>query len=424
MSGLFRFLKRLVFGAKVPNKFLTPDGSPKVETKQPVAPPPPPKRVPKPHNPNRICLLITKSNFGGAQRYVYDLAVHMPQGYEVTVMCGSAGSLSEEMLLVNKLALKSIETTIVPELTRDISPTDIRAFWKLYQEIKFENPAVLHLNSSKAGALGAIAGRMAGVPKIIFTSHGWAFMEHRNIFSKILIWLASLVTILFSHVVICVSMHDKNVFAGWPFQRKLVVIKNAVIEVEYSDQRDARPHLAPHSELYAHDIWVGTIAELTANKNISLALKAVAKVREKGIPIFYCIVGDGEERYALQDEAQELGIWDYVKFLGFLADAPRHMKAFDIFLLPSKKEGMPYVLLEALSAQVPIIASGVGGIPEIVHNGENGLLCKSGDVEGFATAIEKLATDQQLRAKFAHAEKPSDFPTMLRETYSLYQPPR
>lgn len=424
MGGLFRFLKRLVFGAKVPNKFLTPDGSPKIETKQPEAPPPPPKRQPKPHNPNRVCFVVTKSNFGGAQRYVYDLAVHIPQGYEVTVMCGSAGSLSEEMLLVNKLGLKDIQTTIVPELTRDVSPTDIHAFWKLYQEIKMENPAVLHLNSSKAGALGALAGRLAGVPRIIFTSHGWAFMEKRNIFSKSLIWLASVITILLSHVVICVSAHDKHAFAGWPFQRKLVVIRNAIYEEDYADQEDARPHLMPHDELYARDIWVGYIGELTPNKNISLALKAVAKAREKGARIFYCIVGDGEERYVLQDEAQDLGIWDSVKFLGFLADAPRHMKAFDMFLLTSQKEGLPYVLLEALSARVPIIASNVGGVPEIVQDGENGLLCKSGDVEAFAAAIEKLAADQQLRAQFAKAEKPSDFPTMLRETYSLYLPPR
>jgi glycosyltransferase involved in cell wall biosynthesis len=422
MGGPFRFLKRLIFGSKVPNKFLTPDGAPKVEAAKPTAPPPPPPRQPKPHNPNRVCLLITKSNFGGAQRYVYDLAVNMPEGYETTVMCGSTGTDSEQMLLVNKLALKGIPTTIVPELTRDISPADVRALWKLYQEITLENPAVLHLNSSKAGVLGALAGRLAGVPRIIYTSHGWAFSEKRNIFSKSLIWLASIATILLSHVVICVSAHDKNKFAGWFFQKKLVVVRNAIAEIDYTPRDKARTYLVPHYDLYTKDIWIGTIAELTKNKNISLGLKAVAKVREKGVRLFYCIVGDGEERFDLQDEARELGIDDSVKFLGFLADAPRHMQAFDIFLLPSRKEGLPYVLLEAQSAQVPIIASNVGGVSEIVRDGENGILCPSGDLESFSRAIEALATDPLIRTQFSRAESPSDFATMLRETFALYLP--
>lgn len=421
MGSLFGFLKKLIFGTKVPNKFLTPDGSAKVETKKPEAPPPPPPRKPKPYNPNRVCLLITKSNFGGAQRYVYDLATHMPPEYEVTVMCGSSGLDSEQALLVNKLGLMGIATTIVPELTRDISPLDVRAFWKLYQEIKLENPAILHLNSSKAGALGSLAGRIARVPRIIYTSHGWAFMEKRNFLSKTLIWVASILTILFSHKVICVSAYDKNAFAGWFFQRKLVVVRNAIELLEYAPQTDARWHLAPHSELYAHDIWVGSIAELTANKNIALGIRAVAKVREKGVRLFYCVVGEGEERYPLEDLAKELDIEDSVKFLGFIADAPRHMRAFDMFLLPSRKEGLPYVLLEAQAAGVPVIASNVGGISEIVHDGEDGLLCPSESLEKFAEAIETLATNQELRERFAQTGKPSDFDTMLRETLTVYR---
>lgn len=421
MGGLLSFLKRLILGKKVPNKFLTPDGAPKVETQKPEAAPPPPPRKPKPYNPNRVCLLITKSNFGGAQRYVYDLATHLPPEYEVTVMCGSSGQDSEQALLVNKLALKDIATTIIPELTRDISPLDIRAFWKLYQEIKLENPAVLHLNSSKAGALGSLAGRLAGVPRIVYTSHGWAFREKRNFFVTVFIWLVSLFTIFFSHRIICVCAYDKNAFSGWFFQRKLVVVKNAIELQEYASQKDARWHLVPHSDLYTNDIWVGTIAELTGNKNIALGIRAIAAAREKGLRLFYSIVGNGEERDELEDLAKELDVEDSVKFLGFIADAPRHMRAFDFFLLTSRKEGLPYVLLEAQAAGVPIIASNVGGISEIVHDGENGFLCPSGNLEKFTAAIELMAQDSAMRAQFAQAEKPSDFDTMLRETVMVYR---
>jgi len=424
--GIVHFVKKLLHLTPPPAKFLTPDGSPK-EPEKPE-PPPVPKDVvwtPPPLAPGksyRIAYVITKSNFGGAQRYVYDLATHMPPDAEAVVICGKGQGIGiEEGLLVAKLAEAGVRTTVLPELSRDIGIMDIAAFYKLWKIIRAENPCVLHLNSSKAGGLGALAGRLARVPIIIFTAHGWPFNESRNAVWRAFAWFASVLTILLSTKVICVSTYDRSQFRGWFFSKKLVGIRNALPPGNYVDRDAARVDLVPHGNLYKDDIWLGFIGELNRNKNVSLALKAVAKVLQAGINIFFAVVGDGEDRLALEDEMRELKIDQNVRFLGFISDAPKLMKAFDIFVLPSRKEGMPYVLLEAERAGVPIIASAVGGIPEIIHDGDNGLLFQSENLEQLTAALMRLCKDQELRVQFSKVTPPEHFETMLRETFAQYR---
>src|SRR5207244_10151208 len=136
-------------------------------------------------------------------RYVYDVATHIPKDeFESVVVCGKGHGKSEGEL-VTLLKDAGIRTIVLPELTRDVSFGDWFAFLALLKTIREEKPDVLHLNSSKAGGLGSLAGRIARVPNIIFTAHGWAFRESRNAISRVLIWLASILTLLLSHRVIC-----------------------------------------------------------------------------------------------------------------------------------------------------------------------------------------------------------------------------
>jgi glycosyltransferase involved in cell wall biosynthesis len=419
--GLFGFIKRLIVSAPPPAKFLTPDSAPKAEVKAEPKPeslaPALPKRSGKPV----ILYLVTKSNFGGAQRYVYDLAANAPPEYEAVVMCGDANLSNENSLLVNKLTEMNIRTIVIKELRRDLGLADFSAMLRLYKVIKEESPHILHLNSSKAGGLGALAGRLAGIPNIIFTAHGWAFHENRGIFPKIFIWLASVATIMLSHKVICVSAYDRNAFRGWFFGDKLVAIHNALPPMDYYERADARRDLVPHHELYSNDLWIGTVAELTKNKNISLALKAVKKTLDAGCNVFYAIVGDGEDRLLLEDEVQALKIQDNVRFLGFVSNAGLYIQAFDIGLLPSSKEGLPYFVLECLHSGIPVVASSVGGIPEIIRDGEDGLLAPPNDVDAFASALIKLCKDEELRVNMSKHPAPDRFETMLRETFALYR---
>ncbi|MEK7209245.1 MAG: glycosyltransferase, partial [Patescibacteria group bacterium] len=160
----------------------------------------------------KIIFVVTKGNWGGVQRYVYDLATALPSSRWTPVVALGQGSV-----LAEKLAAAGIAYRPLPTLGRDVKiSADAAAGRALYRLFKIEQPDIIHLNSSKAGLIGALAGRLAKVPKIIFTAHGWAFNEDRGQLArwgiKILHWL----TIIASHQTIVVSEATKRQMARWP----------------------------------------------------------------------------------------------------------------------------------------------------------------------------------------------------------------
>src|SRR3989344_6083287 len=154
----------------------------------------------------KVLFLITKATWGGAQRYVYDLATHLDANkFQPSVAYGTAGKLSDDLLKAG------VETYAIRSLGRDIALTsDIASFFQIIRCIKSIRPDVLHINSSKAAGLGALAGRLCGVPRIIFTVHGWPFKENRGSLFRILVYFVSWLTGVLSHSVIVVSRRDKE----------------------------------------------------------------------------------------------------------------------------------------------------------------------------------------------------------------------
>ena len=148
----------------------------------------------------KVLFLITKSNFGGAQRYVFDLATHLDRDrYAVAVALGGNGSLIE------KLTEAAIRVIRIPGLQRNISfKKELLSFWQIHKLLKAERPDVLHVNSSKAGGIGAFIGRLHRVPCIVYTAHGWAFNEDRSLVSRLLVGFLHWLTILFAHHTITV----------------------------------------------------------------------------------------------------------------------------------------------------------------------------------------------------------------------------
>ena len=300
----------------------------------------------------RILYVITKSNWGGAQRYVYDLAGALPkERYDVLVAFGQPG------LLGLKLKEAGIRTHEIGSLQRDVSLfTDMRSFLELLALFRRERPDVVHLNSSKAGGLGALAARLARVPHIIFTAHGWPFWEPRSAPVRALVYFSSWLTALLSHKVIVISNYDLDVARKMPgVKQKLVRIYNGIGTMSFSSGDMVRQSFPKGVKV------TGTIGELTKNKNqISLIEQA------RNNPAMYvAIVGDGEDLQYLLKKVEEYGLEMRVKIMGF---HPAHevLRGFDVFSLPSLKEGLPYVLLEAKAAGLPIEANRVGGVSEIL----------------------------------------------------------
>lgn len=307
----------------------------------------------------KILFVITKSNWGGAQRYVYDLATSLPKDqFEVAVAFGGTGETGASTgLLAERLKESEVRTIFLTSFTRDISVArEFSAFFELLRVIKKERPDVLHLNSSKAGGLGALAGRIAGVRRIIFTAHGFAHNEMRPWYERILIWKLSWLTIFCAHATIVLSDDEFKRAPVLFSRRKLVVIHNGIdMHMRFDSGEKIRNAFPLGARI------TGTIGELTKNKN-QIALIAEAKNNPE---MFVAIVGEGEERKNLEEKIKKYNLNERVKLFGFMP-ANEVLKGFDVFALPSLKEGLPYVLLEARAAGLPIIANRIGGVGEIL----------------------------------------------------------
>lgn len=369
----------------------------------------------------KILFLITKGNFGGAQRYVYDLACHLPKDqYEVMVACGEGQTLKE------KLKEKNIKVFELASARRDISLTkDLKAFFEILEIIRQEKPHVIHLNSSKTGGLGSLAGRLAKTPKIIFTSHGWAFNENRGTLSKMLILLMHWLTVILSHTTIAVSEKARKDISYMPFvKNKIKTIYNGIEKFKTLPKEETR-HILASTE--TNKIIIFSIAELHKNKGVDVAIKALAllpkEIKEK---IIYSIAGNGEERETLEILAKDLQVENLVRFLGFVPNARELLSGSDIFLLPSRTEAFPYALLEAGSVGLPIIATSVGGISEVIRDMQNGILIHPKNPKEAAEAILYLLDHPSKKKEFGSEVKKTilnffSLEKMLAETIKLYQ---
>ena len=189
----------------------------------------------------KILFVVTKGNFGGAQRYVYDLASSLPKDkYEVLVAFGIPG------ILKTKLEQAAIRVIEIPTLERNVSLLqDIRAFSTLLSLVRRERPDIVHLNSSKVGALGALASRLAGIKKIIFSVHGFAFHEDRPWIQRIGIRCISWMTLVLATQNIFVSETEKRQAERWPLiKNKLHLIHNGIRPPHFMARNTAREKIS------------------------------------------------------------------------------------------------------------------------------------------------------------------------------------
>jgi glycosyltransferase involved in cell wall biosynthesis len=339
----------------------------------------------------KILIAITKSNYGGAQRYVYDVATSLSKTNDVTVLFGGQGLLAE------KLAAAGIRTISIPELGRDMSlAKDISVFFKILKIFKTEKPDALILNSSKVGGIGSLAGRCAKIKKIIFVAHGFAWNEDRSFAAKAFIRSFYSLIFLFSTKIIAVSDAIREQGSTLPFgKKKIVVVKNGISAAPLLSRSAARQALGISPDAFV----IGTIAELHPIKGLSYAIEAASLI---SIPDFqYIILGEGELRTDLERQIQEEKLGGKVFLKGFVTNAATYMKAFDIFLLPSLSEALAYVVLEAGQAGLPVIATSVGGIPEVIENERMGFLIRPKSPKEIANAVKLLYENKEKADIFA-----------------------
>ncbi len=370
-------------------------------------------------NRRKILYVITKGNFGGAQRYVFDLATSVPkEKFDVVVAFGESGTLAQKL---KKEGIRTIEMT---SLKRDVSPLlDLKVLFELIKIFKEEKPDIIHLNSTKIGGLGVVAGRVAGIKNIIFTAHAWAWNENRNPLSKTIIMFLQWFTVFCSHKTIAVSTNLSTQMLRLPLvSQKIKVIHNGINTFDLKDGFEARQKIGSTIQ---HSVWIGTVSELHKNKGLDYLIEAFSQISEEYKDCGLVIVSDGEERENITNLIAQKKLQDRVHLVGFVENAKIYMKAFDIFTLTSRTEALPYTLLEAGIAQLPVIASAVGGIPEIIDGIENGLLVSKGNVREIAEKLSFLLENEQARILYGKNLKEkvlSNFSQkeMVNETIALY----
>lgn len=391
----------------------------------------------------KILYLITKSNFGGAQRYVFDLATEMKKrGEDIVVGFGGEGALAE------KLKDAEVRVLQIPRLERDVNLlADIKTFFSLLDLYAAEQPDVIHLNSSKIGALGALSARLyngwtyilrflgrGGNPaRIIFTGHGWAFNEQRNDIERFIIGSLHWLTIRLAHQTIAVSNKTREQVGVLPFSwHKLIVIHNGVGELAFLKRDEAQAKILKNTpwetKVFSPDtLIIGTLAELHKNKGLNFAIEGLAQLKKQvATPFVFIVLGEGEERTTLEKQVREAGLEEEILFAGYKERGAELLSAFDVFLLPSVTEAFPYAILEAGKAGLPIVASNVGGIPEIIDDMTSGILIHSRNAGEITRALKFLIENPERRKQFGDAialriADRFNLAHMVRETQALYE---
>lgn len=355
----------------------------------------------------KILHIITRMDMGGSAQNTLLTCIGLSDRYELILVYGlSRESRMTEMEIESverKLAMarkKGVKCIPLPTLVRKINPLqDFRTFVSLWILIQQEKPDIVHTHSSKAGFLGRWAAWLAGVPFIVHTPHGHVFFGHFDPLMSRIFLLIEKITALITDCMVALTEGEKKdyVVRSISEEKKIVRIHSGVNIDRYMNSRVNIEEKKSALGLNPKDLVVGTVGWLLPIKGPEVLLKSMDKVWQDRSDVQLVFVGKGELEEELKAETFQRGVSEKVKFLGWRDDVPEIMPVFDLFALPSLNEGMGRVLVEAMAAGKPVVASNVGGIPDLVHHGQNGFLVEPGDVNGLAAAIGKLLVDDNLR---------------------------
>jgi glycosyltransferase involved in cell wall biosynthesis len=326
---------------------------------------------------------VTLAEVGGAQTYVRDLLAATHEEFDVSVASRGDGPV--------RTAAAELGIPFIPlrHVRRDLSlvhdPLGLLELTLLFRRLR---PDIVHLNSSKAGILGRFAAAFARVPIRVFTAHGWAFKATSGTAAQLYLWADRIVRPL-TTMVICVSQTElrAGLAARTCTAARSVVIANGV-DVDTALRR---------REAVTGPVEIISVGRLAEPKDFSTLIAAMARLAPGTAKLR--VLGDGPLRQALEAQIAELGVADTVELTGEVPDVRPYLAESDIFVLSSRSEGMPLSVLEAMAAELPIVASAVGGLSEVVVDGETGLLTEAGNVDSLASALGRVVDDPELRKR-------------------------
>lgn len=345
---------------------------------------------------------------GGSAQNTLHTCIGLSNKYETILVHGlSKESRMTELeraevgRLIQVAERKGVRFFPLASLIRAIEPlNDLISLWSLFRIIRKEKPDLVHTHSSKAGLLGRLAAWLNRVPVVVHTAHGHVFYGHfGRVLSRAFIVVERLAARITDRM-IALTEGERNDYLRYGVSKpeKTVTIHSGV-NVDRFSRRDAvssdKPALTNGLGLDPDRLVVGTVGWLLPIKGPMILLKAMLRVWKVRPDIQLVFVGKGDLEDLLKREAEYRRVDGQVHFLGWRDDIEAVLPVFDLFVLPSLNEGMGRVLVEAMAAGKPIVASNTGGIPDLVVHGKNGLLVAPGDPEELAGAIQYLIDHPQ-----------------------------
>jgi len=367
----------------------------------------------------KILYVITAAEFGGAPLHVLQLVEYMvKKGHEVGLVAAPEPRLMEG---ARKLGARIFPN---PHFVRPIRPwKDLRALWRVFRAIRQFKPDLVSAHSTKAGFAARFSCAVLRVP-VIFTAHGWAFTEGKSSLARYFLALAERLSAKVTKKIICVSEHDKKLalrFRVAP-EQKLTVIHNGMEPSLYlnADGSKVRSELG----LRGDQILTTMVARFVPQKDHATLLQAISSLSEGKYK--FALVGGGERENLYRERVERQRLTNNVIFLSERRDVPQILAASDIFVLSSNWEGLPRSIIEAMMAGLPVVATRVGGVPELVADGVTGFLVPPRDPDALAEALQKLIADPELRRRMGQAGrekalKEFTLGRMLRETERVYR---
>lgn len=357
----------------------------------------------------RVVRVIARLNMGGPALHVAYLTKGLEQrGYHTTLVAGSLARGENSMSFVAEEL--GVDIYPIPQLHREISPVyDSLAVWRLVKLLRSNRPHILHTHTAKAGAVGRIAALLAGdarPPIIVHTFHGHVLRGYFDplrtaIFRGLERWLATITTRL---IAVGPQVRDDLVaFGVAPAEQFSVVRLGIDLDQRLTEEGDDGAGLRRLFGVSPESFVIGWIGRMTSIKRVPDILLAFQRLRERGVDATLCLVGDGPDRERVEQRAHELGISRHTLFIGYQHDVGPYYAFFDALLLPSANEGTPVVAIEALASSRPIVATRVGGVPDVVTDGVDGYLVDVGDITAMTDRLAELAADPELRRTMGEA---------------------
>lgn len=365
----------------------------------------------------RVVRVIARLNVGGPALHATLLTERLdPRRYDSLLVAGSEAEREGNYLALRGKSVDRLR--VLPSLGREIRlGRDLGVLWRLAGLLRRLRPHVVHTHTAKAGTLGRLAARLARVPIVVHTYHGHVFRGYfpprtTRLFVAIERYLARRTDRLLA---VSPTVRDEVLACGIGRPDRFAVVPLGLDLEPFLGCEGRRGELRAELGVEPEALLVGIVARLVPIKAHEVFLRAAASTVRRVPRARFLIVGDGERRAELEGLARELGVADRTRFLGWRSDLDRVYADLDLVALTSQNEGSPVSLIEAMAAARPVVATRVGGVPDLVEDGPTGWLVPPGDADALASAIAALLGDPERRRKLGEAARARAYPAYSAE---------